>query len=1056
MPRLLSLRLAVPAAALAVAALLGAGCGESEPPWYADIQDLDRVPVSADLAPALAAAVASLDDPPAIGPIARDLETYEDLKVRLRRPDDAAAAGDEVYRLWEIEPDHFLWIELAKNNNRHLRRTDDLMRMCSLPQLGDTTTALGAYVQGRLRYRQTDRGQMYRRAEARMAELDTFQQIWLGLKLASVDFAEGDAIGAVRRLIGWLPAARKVGGAQLETVLWSAISSRLVALDRLDDGLQAAVMAGAKARQANNVYRALRADIKVADVMAARQEYGGARELLVRATATAQREGFVGLVQELMSRTAEVDTELGEYERALELDRRNLALSIAREDPLNLPRNLASIAHDHRMLGDLDSCYVYLQRAARWVDQDSDRRNRSTMASFLAEYHLLVGEYAAADSLLAIAENLSSTSGTQVHEARLLLEMIPGAIEMGRADRAYAWLARVAELESSLRDGGFEQNLKADYEILTTRLLAYQGEYGRAVEALHRAEREVARGGGEGKLPAVRLLAGELAQLRGDLVAARKAYAAALDLAETEGHSEQIHDGRTRLAGVLVREGRYDEVRDLFAAAEAEEAFGTRFRNRLAGLMWLGKSYAGQRDHARALECFERALDLCTPHSPLDLVARLKIEKSRSLIRTGRGDEAGPILVALHDRLAQDADRPRRTRRQLFQAESLREAAELLIGLRLDHPGRFARRDSASATLELAWPCLAGPDAPLPTAVPGEVRLLFFTGSERSFAWAIDEEKTRVRELPGRDELRRQLTPWLADLSTPGRPIDATVARNCARLLLAPAARIWQAGETLRVLPDGLLHDVPWAGLVLPPEFGDPRDRYALEHGPVLQWTATAFERDRPRSSPQDCTLLALGCDDPDAGGGATARLRRAEQEARRTAATWPGPHAEVRIGAEASWSRLADTPPREFDVIHLATHAVVYPGRPQRSTLRLSSGADGEPVTPGAVAALDLDAQLVFLSCCNAARRLSTTGGGASDFGEAFRAAGARTVIASTLWVDDEASEHLAQAFYRNWAAGMGKAEALRASLLQLREAREEWKHPAYWAFYRLSGDPD
>lgn len=1049
-------RLAVAASCLICIVAAISGCGEGEAPWYAGIEDLERVPVSADLAPALEEAIASLDDPPATGRVAEDLARYEDLVVRLKQPDESQAAGEEVYRLWQQDPANFLWIELAKNNNRYLRRTNDLTRMGSLPQLSDTTTALGAYAAGRLRLRGPDRSRMFRLAESRMAELDTLQQIWLSTKLANVDFGEGDVIGSVRRLVGWLPAARIVGGAHLETMLWSNISSRLTAIDRLDDGLQAAVMAAAKARQADNSYRALRAELRIAEVVEARQEHQGALALLERAIRTAESDGFVFQVQLALSDAASIQAELGDYEAALDLNRRNLAISVARDDRLNAPRNLASIAYAHRMLGDMDSCYVYLQRASQWIDQGSDQRNRSMMATSLAEYHCLVGEYDVADSLLMVAKGLSSTSGTEMYEARLLLGLIDEAIEMGRADRAYAWLDRVAELESLLTGGRFDLNLRAEYEILTTRLLAYQGEYGRAAEALGRAEREVAAGGGEGKLIEVTLLRGELAQLRGDWVTAHSACSEALALAEAEGSPVRISDCRLRLASVLAEGGQFGAMRELFEREKSDEGFGPRFRNHLAGLLWRGIACAGEGDHAQALQWYDQALAECTPHSPLDLVARLQIEKSVSLVALARTAEAEAILTALYRRLSLDPERPAASSRQLFQSSNLRDATELLIGLRLDHPKRSGTGDAGDATLELVWPCLAPGTAPVQPPETG-CRLAFFAGRHRSFVWTSGQRGTTACELPGRDELRRYLIPWMADLSAPGREVDPAVAQTCARLLLGSAAGIWLPGEPLYVIPDGLLHDVPWPGLLLPPEFGDTRSRYAIDHGPVVLGDAAPEPAGRAPRPLDRCTLLAIGCDDPGTGGADTATpLRNAEREARRTAEGWPGPRAELLVGTEATWSRVTSSRLGELDVIHLASHAEVYPGRPRRSTLRLTAGDGDEPVTPQAVSDLDLNAELVFLSCCNAARRLSTRGGGTSDFTAAFLEAGSRTVIASTLWVDDDASEYLAEAFYRNWGAGMGKAEALRASLQQLREAREIWSHPAYWAFYRLTGAAD
>jgi len=255
-------------------------------------------------------------------------------------------------------------------------------------------------------------------------------------------------------------------------------------------------------------------------------------------------------------------------------------------------------------------------------------------------------------------------------------------------------------------------------------------------------------------------------------------------------------------------------------------------------------------------------------------------------------------------------------------------------------------------------------------------------------------------------------------------------------------------------VPDGLLHDVPWSALPL--AWTDMSAALVIDYGPILEYGG------EPRlaggeNDPGELTLLAIGCDSAPGtttGLAGLPQLRRAEQEALMVHAQWPNPFRQLRVGAGARWDNIVGDDLAESGVIHLASHAEVHQGMPQRSTLRLSSGDSAEPVTLQAVSNLELNAELVYLSCCNAARRMSTGGSGVSDFAGAFLAAGARTVIASTHWVDDEAAAFMAERFYENWFAGRSKAQALRAAQQELRAAREAWNHPSYWAFFRLIGD--
>jgi CHAT domain-containing protein len=83
----------------------------------------------------------------------------------------------------------------------------------------------------------------------------------------------------------------------------------------------------------------------------------------------------------------------------------------------------------------------------------------------------------------------------------------------------------------------------------------------------------------------------------------------------------------------------------------------------------------------------------------------------------------------------------------------------------------------------------------------------------------------------------------------------------------------------------------------------------------------------------------------------------------------------------------------------------------------------------------------------------MSEVGTGLQDFAQAFRSAGAKTVIAPIMRIDDEAALFLATQFYKHWSDGLSKPQALRAAQLDLRRARPPWQHPYFWAFYRLIG---
>lgn len=114
---------------------------------------------------------------------------------------------------------------------------------------------------------------------------------------------------------------------------------------------------------------------------------------------------------------------------------------------------------------------------------------------------------------------------------------------------------------------------------------------------------------------------------------------------------------------------------------------------------------------------------------------------------------------------------------------------------------------------------------------------------------------------------------------------------------------------------------------------------------------------------------------------------------------------------------------------------------------------ADGGAfVSAAELAAVDLrGTELVVLSACDSGRSPVSVGDGSIlGFRSATLAAGARTSV-SALWeVADDVTADLMLEFYNNLRSGCGRAEALRAAQIAIRESRPD---PFYWAGWALEG---
>jgi CHAT domain-containing protein len=247
------------------------------------------------------------------------------------------------------------------------------------------------------------------------------------------------------------------------------------------------------------------------------------------------------------------------------------------------------------------------------------------------------------------------------------------------------------------------------------------------------------------------------------------------------------------------------------------------------------------------------------------------------------------------------------------------------------------------------------------------------------------------------------------------------------RLVLEPVLPLLDAvTDELVVVPHRRLHQVPF---------------HALYDGAahlVERWAVTAAPSDLVAAPSPAATAPALVLAVPDA----QAPLVAAEAQA--LAAVLP--HAEVLVGADATWDALRAAVPGPA-LLHIACHGLYRPGNPLFSALRLAD----RWVTSAEVLELDLRGSLVTLSACESGRHGSDAAEPAG-LAWAFLAAGATGAVVSQWVAHDAATTHLMSAFYGHLAAGQPPAHALRAAQLA---TAQRWPHPFFWAPFSHVASP-
>lgn len=170
-------------------------------------------------------------------------------------------------------------------------------------------------------------------------------------------------------------------------------------------------------------------------------------------------------------------------------------------------------------------------------------------------------------------------------------------------------------------------------------------------------------------------------------------------------------------------------------------------------------------------------------------------------------------------------------------------------------------------------------------------------------------------------------------------------------------------------------------------------------------------------------------------------------------------------------------TPQNPFDVVHLATHAVFQPGRPENSFIQFWD----QPLGLDELARLNWrnpPLELLVLSACETALGDPQAELG---FGGVALQAGVKSALASLWSVSDAGTLALMTEFYQNLGQVSTKAEALRQAQLQLLQGKTrieddrlvssrgadplpeslqelgdlDLRHPFFWASFTLISSP-
>ena len=349
--------------------------------------------------------------------------------------------------------------------------------------------------------------------------------------------------------------------------------------------------------------------------------------------------------------------------------------------------------------------------------------------------------------------------------------------------------------------------------------------------------------------------------------------------------------------------------------------------------------------------------------------------------------------------------------------------------------------------------------------------LSYWLGEKQSFVWALDQERLTSHPLPAKGEIEKWARRWYQHISYPlkaghlARRRDRA-AQRLAEYLLAPIVHRLRA-RRLVIVADGALRLIPFAAL---PDLSADDSRFMIESYEMVRLPSMAalasLRRRQIAPAREPAGFLALFSDpvfsasDERLGlpvtdrGGDLPRLKGTSVEARSILdliGPRPSRHFE---GLEARRLEVLKAL-QSFEVVHLATHAILEPDHPLLSRIALAQvnsrgKADPQELRAFDLYSLDSNAELVVLSACRTVQELR--GEGLVGLTRGFMYAGTPRLVASLWKVDDVATALLMERFYGKLLVGK---PAPSQALAEAQRSMIAGGYSAYqWAAFSLQGD--
>ncbi len=354
-----------------------------------------------------------------------------------------------------------------------------------------------------------------------------------------------------------------------------------------------------------------------------------------------------------------------------------------------------------------------------------------------------------------------------------------------------------------------------------------------------------------------------------------------------------------------------------------------------------------------------------------------------------------------------------------------------------------------------------------------ELLLSFFLGKEKSYLWAITNDKVGVYELPSEDAISADARAFSQAARAGSYAASAQKLRQDLIARLEPEFR--NRPEWILAADGALLDGIPFSAL---PEKDGPSEPLTVAHS--LRFTPSELLLTQEPSRPTNTRFVGVAdpvynladnrislprkarSNHPHAGI-TLARLIASEQEVRTATAGTGFENVAVLTGASATGQRLRQELNSAPEVLHFAVHVI----SPETGTgvlgedagLALSLGTDGLPelLTKEFISTLRVPGALVVMSGCASQQGKPLPSAGMIGLSRAWLLAGAAAVLV-TAWPTPDDSGQFFGNFYNRLQSqpktmdiARRAALALQGTQIDMQRSSGYTNQPSFWAAYSL-----